>query len=242
MNNFYKEPHIVNYSEMDANCKLRIDYLFSELQKITAFHSKEMGCDGEAILKNNNAIWVLGKMKLQIANLPTIFDQLELQTWPTSASTVRFLRDYQVVKDGQPIVTAMSEWCVLDADTHALRRANSICYPFDLEHRQERSGCSDFSRIREEVSEEDFNHSHCVRYTDVDVNKHTNNVAYVRMALNTLQIEEQKAQPIKEIEMYYLSESYYGQTVRVFKKKTDYGYFITGKVEDKIIFDCVIKA
>lgn len=241
MRNFYNENHTVNYSEVDANGNLRIDYIFSELQRITAFHSKEMGCDGGKILKDCNAIWVLGKMKLQILDFPSMFDKIDLQTWPTKVSAVRFSRDYKIQKDLKDIVLATSEWCVLDANTHTLRRGNTICYPFDMKHKTETSGCQDFSKLKESILETDFNHSHCVRYTDVDMNNHTNNIAYVRMALNCFTVEELDQFKISEIEMYYLNESYFNDNIKVYKKQTDYGYFITGKIGDKTIFDCVIK-
>ena len=110
-----------------------------------------------------------------------------------------------------------------------------------MEHKSELSGCQDFSKLKESILETDFNYSHCVRYTDVDMNNHTNNIAYVRMALNCFTVEELDQFKISEIEMYYLNESYFNDNIKVYKKQTDYGYFICGKIGDKTIFDCVIK-
>jgi len=82
MNNTYKLTHTVGYSEVDSYYKLRLDYIFSHFQNIAGLHSIEMGTDGESILEKSNALWVMTKMKLRIAELPRFGEIITVETWP----------------------------------------------------------------------------------------------------------------------------------------------------------------
>ncbi|MBR2871540.1 MAG: hypothetical protein IKB98_09255 [Clostridia bacterium] len=241
MNNFLKINHRVNFAEVDHKSNMRLDYVISNIQKVTGFHSTEMGVDGHTTAEKCNAYWVVSKIKLKIFSLPQDGEEVEIETWPTTVTPLRFLRDYKISLDGKECIVATSEWCTLDIDTMRPRRTDSICYPFDMEHRKDRSGAGEFSKPIENVTEEHFNHEHKSLFIDIDSNGHTNNVVYARMTLNCFTPEEFDNINLDEFEIYFLSQTFYGDAVRVYKKKTDYGYYIEGKKEGKTTFSCVLK-
>ena len=61
------------------------------------------------------------------------------------------------------------------------------------------------------------------------------------MALNVFSPEEFISQNFTEFEIHYLSQTYYGDEISVYKKKTDYGYYIEGKKDNKTTFLCYLK-
>lgn len=239
MQNYYSLKTQIDYSQVDVNYHYRLDCAVSDFQKITAFHSEEMGVDGKTIAEKSGAFWVLSKLKFKIFDLPVIYDNVVLTTFPTDYSLVRFMRDYNVCANDKTLISGKSEWCTLDSVSKAIRKTNTVCYPFDMEHKKSEAICSDFIRNREEVCESDFNHTHQSLYTDIDSNGHTNNVAYVRMALNCFSPEELGTN-VKEFEIHFLSQTYYKDFVDVYKKATEYGYYIEGKQNNKKIFSCMI--
>ena len=100
-----------------------------------------------------------------------------------------------------------SEWCTLDYDTRMPRKSSSVCYPSDMVHREDESGAGAFVRVKEKVSEDDYVYTYRSMFVDIDSNKHTNNVAYVRMALDTFSPEEfsSLSHSIKEVAIaFYL--------------------------------------
>lgn len=238
MNNTYTLQHTVSYSEVDSFYKLRFDYIFSHFQNIADSHSKEMGTDGEALLQKSNVFWVLTKVKLKIEELPKFSDNIIIETWPLKAKGVRYDRDFLISDKDKPLVMGSSEWCTLDYKTHKLRRVDSVAYPHDMPFREDRSGAGEFLRIKETVSEEDFNHSYRSSFVDIDTNKHTNNVAYLRMILNCFSPEEFEAISLDEIQVSFLAQTFYGDEIKVYKKKTDYGFYIEGKHNDVAVFNC----
>lgn len=240
MNPTYSIASRVRSTEVDHRFCLRPDHIAAYLQNITDLHATEMGLDGPTMMKESNAFWILSKMKMKIHQMPVFGDQLTLKTWPHATKGVRFLRDYTIHKDGLLMAACTSEWCVLDASDQKLRKADSICYPHDMIHCEEQSGAGAFLRTKETVTEEEHHHTYRSSFVDIDTNQHTNNIAYLRMALNCFTPDEYEQLAIDEMQINFLSQTFCGDTLEIYKKKIDTGYFITGKLGDQAVFTCTI--
>ena len=239
MQNFYKTDYTVKSTEVDSNWKMRIDHIVELFQAITGVHSIEIGVDGPTLLKNSNAFWVLTKFKIKIVDFPLMDDKLTAETWPTIVKGVRFGRDFLLQKDGKTCVMGSSEWCTLDYTTKELRRTNTVCYPTDMPHRDYLSGAGDFIKLRETVCEDDYNHTHKCLFVDIDTNKHTNNIAYLRMALNCFSPDEFETLNIEDMQIAFLSQTYFGDEIKIYKKQCDNGFYIEGKLNEKAVFNCI---
>ena len=240
MQNFYKTEYTVQSTEVDSNWKMRIDHIAQLFQAITGTHSIEIGVDGPTLLEKSNAFWVLSKFKLKFNRLPVMDEALTAETWPTTVKGVRFGRDFLLCKDDETLVMGASEWCTLDYTTKEIRRTNSVCYPTDMPHRDFLSGAGEFIRVRETVNDEDFNHTHTCRFVDIDTNKHTNNIAYLRMALNCFSPDEFEKLNLGELQISFLAQTFFGEEIKVYKKQTDYGFYFEGKCDNKTVFNCVL--
>ena len=239
LQNFYKADYTVKSTEVDSNWKMRIDHIVELFEAVTGVHSIELGVDGPTLLEKSNAFWVLTKFKIKIADFPMMEDKLTVETWPTIVKGVRFGRDFLLQKDNKPCVMGASEWCTLDYTTKELRRTSTVCYPADMPHRDYLSGAGDFIRVRENVNEEDFNHTHKCLFIDIDTNKHTNNIAYLRMALNCFTPDEFEAFNLEDMQITFLSQTFYGDEIKIYKKEAENGFYIEGKLNDKAVFNCI---
>jgi len=242
MNNNYKTDYKVKYSEVDRFYKMRLDHVFTHFQDITGLHSDEMEIDSKTLLEKSNAFWVLTKVKMKINFFPEFDEKIEIETWPTPSKGARFGREYLISRENTPLISGSSEWCTLDYDTKRRRRADTVHYPHTMPHREDRSGAGDFLRIRETVDKANFNHKHVCSFVDIDTNNHTNNVAYLRMMLNCFSPEEFNSLIIDEMQVSFLSQTFFGDEVSIYKKKTDYGFYVEGQCGSTIVFSCVILA
>ena len=240
MQNFYKTDYTVRSTDVDSNWKMRIDHIAQLFQAITGVHSIMLGVDGPTLLEKSNAFWVLSKFKLKFNRLPVMDEALTAETWPTTVKGVRFGRDFLLCKEDETLVMGTSEWCPLDYTTKEIRRTNSVCYPTDMPHRDFLSGAGEFIRVRETVSDEDFHYTHTCRFVDIDTNNHTNNIAYLRMALNCFSPDEFEKLNLGELQISFLAQTFFGEEIKVYKKQTDYGFYIEGKCENKTVFNCVL--
>lgn len=240
MNNEYKVNHKVKYSEIDNNYNMRLDHIFNHFQDITGLHSVEMEIDGQTMLEQSNAFWVLTKMKVKIHRIPKFQENIIIETWPIFAKGVKFGRDYIIKNEREVLVSCCSEWCMLDFDTKRIRRVESVHYPHSMIHRQDKSDAGEFLRIKEKLDYYDFNHCHKIQFCDIDTNNHTNNIAYARMVLNSFTLEELSELSIKEIQLFYLNQSFIFDEINIFKKKTEYGYYIEGHCKENVVFSSII--
>ena len=120
-----------------------------------------------------------------------------------------------------------------------LRRLDTVSYPADMPHIEERASVSPFLRLREEVCEEDYSYTYKAGYSDIDVNGHVNNVVYSKMALNTFTPEEFNSLNYNAFEIHFISQCYLDNEIKIYKKQVDNGVYIEGKINDKSAFKCL---
>ena len=238
MKNTYTLTKQINSTLIDYENKMRFDTLLSSFQDTAIFHSNEMGVGFYDLLKTSNAIWVLTKIKLYAPKMPLLTENVEFSTYPTDISAFRFIREFTALGDMGANAVGHSEWCLLDASSKSLRKSDSIVYPFNIVRRTDNVGLS-FDNMRYDMGK--YAYTYKIKLTDIDCNKHTNNVAYARMALNSFSIEEFDSYNFTTFEIKFINQSYFGEEIEIYKNKLDENrVFILGKSKDKNIFSVLL--
>ena len=195
-------------------------------------HSIIMGVDDFTLLENDNAMWVVSKTKIKINKLPLWNEDVTVRTWPMGAEGVRCNRCYQIKKSDEVLINAISEWVIIDATSRTLRKVETTSYPTDVDWIQEKSIEERFRRFKDEFTEEDLIYKRLVRSGDIDVTHHTNNVTYITMLLDTFSVKELEAKQWEDVEVSYLNESFEGETLSIYRKEKEDGYYFSIKKED----------
>lgn len=237
IDNIYSEKIKIYSSNVDVNSTLRFDAILSYFQDLTTSHSTLMKIDHDNLMASSNAFWVLSKIKFKVDGIFKTGAELLGSTWPLKPGLIRFLRDYKITANCGEI-NGKSEWCILDADSLALRKSSTITYP-EFEHIEERSQVGDFSRLNVETSKSELIYSYKTLFTDIDCNNHVNNLSYARMALNAFTVDEFTLHNFNAFEIHFISQAYYGDCIDIFKANTDIGVFVEGKIDNKTIFKCL---
>ena len=240
MKNWHTEKFVINDTNVDFNETVSVVELMKLFQVATFNHSQKIELDHKTMIDKSNAFWVVTKMKLVLNKEIYSQEKISVTTWTHELGNVRALRDC-VFKSGKLVkVKGNAEWCCLDMETRKLRKFSSIIYP-NLEMEKTKNNNLSFTNLREEVTEKDFVYKKTIMSSDIDINNHTNNMVYNRIALDAFNVKELRQMQIKEYEIYFINESYEGDVVEVFKKKVKQHYYIEGKIQDKTIFRVVIK-
>ncbi|MBQ8615422.1 MAG: hypothetical protein IJ415_02530 [Clostridia bacterium] len=240
MKNWHTEKITIDDTNVNFESVVPVTELIRFFQIATFNHSNEIGLDHVSMQEKSNAFWVITKMKVVLNDNIQVADKLLVTTWTHELGGVRALRDCLIKKGNSIKAKATSEWCCLDFETRKLRKMNSIHYP-ELEMQKTNNLNTEFTNMREEVSEKDYVYTKIVRSTDVDINNHTNNLRYNFMALDAFSVEDLKSIDMKEYEIYFVNESYEGDKIDVFKKRVKNYYYVEGRIQDKTIFRAVIK-
>eukprot|EP00963_Diacronema_lutheri_P003406 scaffold282_cov345-Pavlova_lutheri.AAC.20 len=213
--------------EVDGERMASIITLANMLQEVATNHVLGLwgkGKDGFPVppeMVERNLGWVMARMKFQLDRYPTWGDVIEVRTWFCAAGKLAARRDWELVDivTGERIGGCTSMWVCLDM---ARRRMSRI--PPGVRQEFEKSSPVDelFSlgqgvipvKLPDFDDKPEFTGPTVVaKRTDIDMNGHVNNVAYIGWALEALPLSESKQFDLKEIEIEFKNEALQGERV-----------------------------
>ncbi len=189
-------------SDLNGNCKLTS--LLQFFQEVAWHHAEYCGF-GYSDLINNNKFWVLSGLIIEVDEYPKWDDIIETKTWPKGMERLYALRDFSMKNKDKIFCNGTSNWLVLDMLSQRPQKPEIVFENFNdfvyIDAIQERPGKITHSIDEEQVSEIK------VSYSDIDVNKHVNNVKYVEWVINLLYNEVPIDKKISKLTINFLSET-----------------------------------
>lgn len=210
LNILEKGYHIRSY-EVDAAGRLSTPSIFNLLQDAASEHALKLGVSVHQLLEKK-ITWVLSRMILRMESFPGWRDCIRVRTWPSGIQTVFALRDFEILNQKeQAIGRATSAWIIIDADkrrpvrpTAFAEQINSIEGLHALEH-----PLNKLPRVESAQHQSGF----FVRYHDLDINQHVNNVSYVEWLLESTPEFGREDFSLRELELNFLGEAFQGDRI-----------------------------
>jgi len=173
-------------AQVGADARLRPVSLLEEMQVMADQHAEILGAGRSFLRKNAGIAWVVMQYVIEIAEMPTDLEQLELATWPSHHDALRAHREFMIRgESGKVYVRASSQWILIDLKTkRPLRLAEHLP---DWQCVDERMVDTSFPKIPEFTPEKTTEFA--VRYNDIDMNEHINNTIYGLWATESLGYE-----------------------------------------------------
>ncbi len=227
----YQKDYVVKSYEVDCHGFLRLLSLMNFLQE-AAVESAELLGFGFAKCAELGVAWVGAGYRLEIAKFPKMHEKFTVETWPSEAKLWGAVRDF-VVKDssGAAIIKASSLWVLVDAVAHrpvALKK-----YFPNYCAINEREIKTDFPKIEMPTGAKSITDFR-VRFDDIDVNRHVNNAVYPVWASECVAGEYRLHHCPREIEICFLKEALFGETVCVETTvKTDESFHLLCNADTK---------
>ena len=110
-------------------------------------------------------------------------------------------------------------------------------YPVDMPHRSER-GAGEYERFAPVYDPSDALFDHTVRVSDLDMNVHMNNVAYLRLACDAFSVRETERMRIRSFEIIFKAQSFEGDRLTVCRKDEDGRTYVSAfKSDGTRVFD-----
>ena len=218
----YSREMTVVTSMCGADGKISIPSAFTAFQDIAAEHAEVLGV-GFKHMQKNHGFWVTVRTRVHFYKKPELIDKICIETWPLQHGKVRCDRCYRMTKNGETMVEGRTEWCVANTETGAASPLDNVFAP-DIEYCDEKLLDAPYARFRHNFAEEDKVCSHAVRTTDIDLGRHMNNVAYLRVLTDSFSVAELEGMEVSEVEIMFLSPCYEGDVLDIMRRKTDFGY------------------
>ncbi len=240
MKNVYVQKVITNDTQADHSFCLPI-YEILRLAEVAAFnHANLIGLDHQTMEQKSNAFWIVSKMKLFLKQNILPHEKLTVKTWTHEPGLVRVDRDISIKSGRTTKAKITTEWCCLDVETHRIRKLNSINYP-NLELAETEKVEANYTNLKLQLDKNNYVYTKIIRASDIDVNRHTNNLKYTVMALDALSFEQLDSLKISEYEIYFVNESHEGDKIDIYLKQQKNLIYIEGMVEERTIFRSVLK-
>lgn len=179
----WTEAATVRSHEVTPHGTVSMPMLCTYLQAAAGRHADALGVSTRHLHANDQA-WVLAHLCVEIEQLPRWEDEIVVETWPSGLDGLYATREFVLHVGEVPAVRASSAWLVFDTEkrrpARPPRQLNSIELPDRppvLPH-----DWADLPR----PERPDHTQTFAVRYHDLDVNRHVNNVRIMEWGLETL--------------------------------------------------------
>ena len=229
------ETKLTLYSSyFDLNERLTPKSILGIFQDIAARQAEDIGVGFQTML-NKNLYWVLSRVKYDIIKMPYPDQVVTATTWPHEKGRIDFDRDMLITdENGEILVKATSKWCIIDTIQRKLQRTETINYIGEIY--TDVNYTERFDKITLPNIDLQKIFSHKVQFSDLDHNKHMNNTNYGSIVLNAI-----KNKIFTHFEINFLNECLLDDSISIFVSNTESEEYITGKVQDKIVFNAFVK-
>ncbi len=199
----WKETYPIHSYEIDAEGYLSLPHLGRFMQEAAWKHAENIGV-GFSFLIREKLLWVLAQQHLQIHSYPQLGQTVEVHTWPSDRDRRFYYRDFRLLCAGLEIGLATTAWVVIDLTT---RRRADRTLDFKITDPCDERVFAQRPAPVNAVTEPAWSNSLHVRYGDLDVNDHVNNVKYIEWILEGFNREHYHRKSVAEMTVNYLSEA-----------------------------------
>lgn len=235
MQKTYCESFRICAAQTDVNARLKPSALLELMQEMAGAHAEIIGV-GRKLLLDQNLIWVLTRVEVQMARYPRFGETISIETFPMPNRRWFFPR-YFIFRDdkGNQIGCAGSLWVLLDVEARRMSRPDPIIAlmpdnsdltaPLGLPATVNVLPGDFESELRSPV------------YTDLDMNAHVNNTRYMDWCCNALGIDLLRSHELASFALNYNQEILPGQQIRTELHRSGCDFSYSGFHGDARNFD-----
>lgn len=213
----WSDSYYIPTYEMDFKGNATLPMLGRFMQESASNHASHLGFGHEAMVAAGR-IWMLLGLAFHVERYPHWRETIEVQTWPSCHERIYYFRDFRIVCEGQPIGVASSKWIVVDLER---RRPVRDALHFGIDWNATERVWPDCLQKMSAVESGEVVDDVIVRYTDLDVNEHVNNIRYIEWILDGFSLDFHKSHQLVEFEIQFQSEALYGDCVQIMQDSYD---------------------
>jgi medium-chain acyl-[acyl-carrier-protein] hydrolase len=219
----FEQEYRIHYYEIDYRKKALITSLMNYLDDVAMCQSEKLGV-GVDYLKERNIAWMLYKWDIKIHKYPVYGDSVKVKTLPHSFKKFYAYRLFDILNlQGEKLVSANSAWLLINTDKKRPIKITKDMYKAYHVQSAEPLEMEDIKQPSSIDVEKEFH----VRYSDIDTNRHVNNVKYAAWAIETLPLDIVLNYTLANLKVTYKKETTYGKTIKALTQVKTLGDSIT---------------
>lgn len=209
----FEKEYGVHIYETGIDGKLRIDSLMHYFEELALLQSEAEGV-GLDYYRKHEVIWLLHGFDIRLISPPAFHERILVQTLPSSVYRFMGYRNYRVMgSDGMELATAKSSWIFIDT-----RKKRPLRVDDNMKKAYGHDGAPELRMPMEEIplpSRADYSARFRVLNSNIDINRHVNNVVYVKWAMESLPPSLFETHRINRLQVNWLKETFAGSKVEV---------------------------
>lgn len=221
----------VEPQDVDFTLHATIASLCNNVLNIAGIDAQRNGFGVDSLMQNNCS-WVLSRIAVELDSRPEQFTNYTIRTWVNYDGRVLSTRNF-VLEDeaGRVFGRVVSQWAMINFETRHPVDLRQLADSYTAVLSDEPAPCDKPRKLT--AIEPDTTFEHCIAYSDIDFNSHVNTMRYVELMVDMLPIGIFAEQRPVRIDLHFIKESVYGQTltaglsqldnVSLFEIKTDDG-------------------
>lgn len=170
-------------------------------------------------MENMKASWVLLKMEVHFYRLPSLNEEVKVETYPSGLDGYFTYRDYYMYgQDGTQCATISSMWTLMNTET---RKMMKIPESFSsLVHLSATTLQRPDFRLKP-IKQTENNNALTVNYFHLDWNGHVNNVQLVRLMFERMDYDMVSKIKLKSLKLHFKAEATMNQQLNFCNEKQD---------------------
>jgi len=209
----WKEKFKITHSLVAPDGLASIRGLAYCMQETAVNHSDATKLGYEDLIQENKA-WVLTRQMIKLYEIPRLNQKITVETWANNTTETMAIRDFNILnKDNEIIGISRTSWMIIDLKARRPVRLpskvleNIPLIPGKLTEHLE----LDKIPFSDQKPEKDITFK--VVYSDLDLNHHVNNINYLKWVLDDFDYEFRNKFRVYSVEINYLGEALYGNTL-----------------------------
>jgi len=199
---FENEIPVTSFDVMQ-NSVIKPSALFRYYQETAGEHLDALGLDFNT-MREKKCVFVITRMKNVFYSPIKRYDRIKIKTCSRGIKGAVFTRDYSVVRGGEIVSEASTQWALIDLETRRICRPSVYADYFDVQ--EEICSFTDIKKIAFDKELEGEYHYKVV-FSDIDENLHMNNTRYSDICLDAIGGTDAF---IEEVSVDFLSEARLG--------------------------------
>jgi medium-chain acyl-[acyl-carrier-protein] hydrolase len=208
--NISSETFRARYYEVGPDGCITIQALSNYFQEAASNHATELGA-GMGELMDKGQSWMLSRFFIQISRFPGWKNPVTIDTWPAGNERMYAMRLFRLRCGEAEIGFGSSAWLLIDLERRRPLRPDFV-RGFDV--RGPEIGLE--KKLPDKIdppAECPWQRTFTVRASDLDMNRHVNNVNYIDWALEALPPDTRGSSRLRRLQIDYLAECHEGDTV-----------------------------
>lgn len=213
---YHSETYQTKWHDTDPSGVIRPSRLLEYMQETGSRQCRANGMDLDTLFREEGKGFILSRIRIRVDAPIHAYENIEVRTWCPPSRALTFLRCFSVIRDGQVVAEAISNWAFVDAKNHTFVKFDDFHGDFPMGDNLDEHNFPKQVRLPRALEMQPVG-ERTVMFSDIDFNRHMNNTKYPDMVWDFLPAEAVEGHRMSTLSLSYLHEAALGDTVKVFR-------------------------